>query len=195
SVNTDELEQEGLYPGKILVYRQGSELPKLLAPEKIPADFKEEEERLLAEFAVISGVSDLMRSSNTPVNVTSGIALNLLMEQDDSRMLSTSEQVRNSLKIIGLHILRIYKQFAELPRLFSITDNEGRKIVKTFDASELANDDIIINTENEFSSTPAQQRSLAMELYHAGLLFDENGKLPPQTKSKLLSLMGFSDLH
>ncbi|MEG1710781.1 MAG: hypothetical protein RR316_03150, partial [Clostridia bacterium] len=137
SVNTDELEQEGLYPGKILVYRQGSELPKLLAPEKIPADFKEEEERLLAEFAVISGVSDLMRSSNTPVNVTSGIALNLLMEQDDSRMLSTSEQVRNSLKIIGLHILRIYKQFAELPRLFSITDNEGRKIVKTFDASEL----------------------------------------------------------
>ena len=42
SCDTDDLEEEGLPPGKILVYRQGSTPPIMLSPGQIPAEFSRE---------------------------------------------------------------------------------------------------------------------------------------------------------
>lgn len=72
SVDTDNLESEGLSPGKVLVYRQGSVAPKLLSPGTVPSDFTVEEQRLLNEFVDVSGISEIMRSSSVPSTVTSG---------------------------------------------------------------------------------------------------------------------------
>lgn len=70
SVDIDELSEEGLQPGKILVYRQGGKAPEMLDTGSLPAEFAVEEEWLEKEFALISGVSDLSKNS-TPTNVTS----------------------------------------------------------------------------------------------------------------------------
>ncbi|MCX4286529.1 MAG: hypothetical protein OSJ68_04460, partial [Clostridia bacterium] len=53
SVDTDNLEEEGLSPGKILVYRQGAEKPSLMDSGDVPADFAYEEDRLLSEFETV----------------------------------------------------------------------------------------------------------------------------------------------
>lgn len=57
SVDTNNIEEEGLTPGKILVYRQGSYKPEFLEGNKLNLDFFDlEEERLLADFNnIISG--------------------------------------------------------------------------------------------------------------------------------------------
>ena len=47
SIDTDELEIEGLSPGKVLVYRQGSKIPEIMQNPKQNLDFDTEEERLL----------------------------------------------------------------------------------------------------------------------------------------------------
>ena len=88
SVDVDELAEEGLAPGKIVVYRQGSKAPEMMDFGTLPSDFKEEEEWLEKEFSVVSGVSDLSQSS-TPTRVTSATGLQLLLSQDDSRMAAT----------------------------------------------------------------------------------------------------------
>ena len=51
SVDIENLEEEGLTPGKILVYRQGSAQPQFLSENKLDFDpFDREEERLLSDF-------------------------------------------------------------------------------------------------------------------------------------------------
>src|SRR5690606_27134230 len=84
SVDIENLEEEGLAPGKVLVYRQGSNTPKMLSTGSVPTDFILEEDRLLNEFLTISGVSDLLRRANTSTSL-SGVALQLLIEQDEVR--------------------------------------------------------------------------------------------------------------
>lgn len=46
SLDAEELAEDGLSPGKILVYRQGAKPPEMLDMAGIPADFKEEEQNL-----------------------------------------------------------------------------------------------------------------------------------------------------
>ena len=53
SVDTENLEEEGLSPGKILVYRQGSVKPQLMDSGAVPDDFSTEEDRLLQEFVTV----------------------------------------------------------------------------------------------------------------------------------------------
>lgn len=82
SIDTDLVDGEWLTPGKVLVYRQGANLPRLLSSGSVPDDFNLEEQRLLAEFLQVSGVSEFMRNSKTQTGLTSGVALQLLIEQE-----------------------------------------------------------------------------------------------------------------
>ena len=77
SIDTDSLEIEGLSPGKVLVYRQGSKIPEIMQNPKLNINFEEEEERLLGEFKTVSGVSDMMTDSYAQYTNMSGIALQL----------------------------------------------------------------------------------------------------------------------
>ena len=52
SIDTEELAEEGLLPGKVLVYRQGGKAPEMLNCGNVPNDFKDEEEWLEKEFAM-----------------------------------------------------------------------------------------------------------------------------------------------
>ena len=50
SVDLDNLEEEGVGPGKVIVYRQGSKIPTMLNQPMLAKEFENEEERLLMEF-------------------------------------------------------------------------------------------------------------------------------------------------
>ena len=125
SVDIDNIEEEGLAPGKIIVYRNGSTIPKFIEAGSIPHDFNNEEDRLLNEFITVSGVSEFMRDSTVPSSVSSGTALNLLIEQDETRLSVTAEYIRSAVKKIAQFIIRLYKQFALSTRLSRIADENG----------------------------------------------------------------------
>lgn len=191
SVDTDNLMEEGISPGKILVYRQGSTPPGLLATGKVPTDFVYEEERLLQEFTLLSGVSDLMRSSGAISSNMSGVAMQLLIEQDDSRLTHTAENIRVAQKHMAEQILRLYKQFAVMPRLNKLIGTDGSVDMFYFKSSDISSDDVIFETENEMGETLAQKRSMVFDLLNAGLLSDDEGKLSSSMKVKVLDLLGF----
>lgn len=191
SVDIDSLEEEGLSPGKILVYRQGAEKPKLMESGNVPADFSSEEDRLLQEFVTISGVSQFARNSTTPTTVTSGTALQLIAEQDDARMASSIDSIRRAIKTIAAFVLRLVRQYARETKLLELCEGVKDEGMSSFLQSDISSDDIVFETENELTDSPATRKSLIMELLNAGILFDENGKLPQATKAKILSAMGF----
>lgn len=188
SVDADELAEEGLSPGKVLVYRQGGRPPEMLDCGNVPSAFETEEERLEKEFILISGVSDLSQNS-TPARVTSASGLQLLLSQDDSRLAATTDNISAAVKETGRQILRLYRQFAGSARLLALTGENKKTEVYYFNAAELSAGDILF--ESEDAVTPEQKRETLMKLFEAGLLTDEDGKLSEENKSRILEAFGF----
>lgn len=191
SVDTDNLEIEGLSPGKVLVYRQGANPPSIMSNASVPADFALEEERLLDEFSEISGISEIMRNNTLNSNSISGVALQLMIEQDDARLTATAENIKSSVKEVARQILRLYKQYASTPRLCKLSNDEGGVDAFYFVNNDVSCEDIVFETENEIGETLAQKRSMIFELLNAGLLYDEEGKMSNSTRYKVLELLGF----
>jgi len=191
SVDTENLETEGLSPGKILVYRQGSAPPSFMNPGSIPAEFNREEDKLLSEFIMISGVSEVMRSSMTPSSMTSGVALQLLLDMDDTRLSTTANRIRDAVKTIAKFILRLYRQFAVAPRLSRVVGDDGDVELLHWKGSALSADDVILDTENEMNDSLASRKSMVFDLLNSGLLHDENGKLSDQMRFRILDMLGY----
>ncbi len=190
SVDIDNLEQDEISPGKILVYRQGATPPRMIDCGSVPNDFDSEETRLLNEFTRISGVSEIMRSSQTAGNA-SGVALQLLIEQDDTRLSLSAEYVRIAARDIARHILRLYKQFGSDARLSRIAGKDGKIELIKWSASDISSDDVVFETNNELLSTPAMRQNMMFELYKMGLLADANGNMTETAKHKFMSALGY----
>ena len=194
SIDVDELCEDGLQPGKVLVYRQGATPPKMMATESVPLDFSYEEERLTNEFITISGTSEISRNSTLPTNVTSGVAIQQLIEQDETRLATTAENVKRAIKEVGKQILRLFMQFASQKRLMRIAGDNQKSEVFYFSSSDLTSDDVVFDTENELSNTPAQKKNAVLELLNTGLLADGDGKISQRTKAKILQILGYGSL-
>lgn len=193
SVDTDELAEEGLSPGKIIVYRQGATPPALMGTGTMPTDLNREEDRLLNEFILLSGVSEFSRSTDVAAG-TSGVALQLLIEQEDARLNAVTENVRSAIRETAKQMIRLFKQFATSTRLLRTAGDQGKVEMYYFNSSDLGSDDVVFDTESELSYTPAQKKSAVYELIDAGLLTDDTGKLSERTKAKLLEILGFGSI-
>jgi len=119
--------------------------------------------------------------------------LQLLVEQDDTRMNISAEQIRNAVREVSRHVLRLYRQFAVTTRLEKVVGDDGEVETFYFKNSDLNSDDIVFETENEINDTPSARRALVMDLLGAGLLTDKEGKISQAGKVKILEMMGFGN--
>ncbi|HHW89399.1 MAG TPA: hypothetical protein GX745_00640 [Clostridiales bacterium] len=190
AVDTDELTEEGLPPGKIVVYRQGSNPPVFMDTGRLPAELNYEEDRLMNEFISISGVSEIMRNSQVPSSISSGVGLQLLIEQDDTRLSMTAEFIREAVKSIAKMILRLYKQFVTETRLLKAAGENGELETYYWRDNDITSDDVAFATENELNQTPANKRNFVFDLLKTGLLADENGKISNHMRHKILEMLG-----
>ena len=195
SVDTDNLESEGLAPGKILVYRNGARPPEFLSPSSIPEELKDEEDKLIEEMNVLSSTSDMMVSSKNPSNISSGSALSMLISQDNSRLAVVAENIRNSLVMIGKYALRLYKQFATTPRLYKISDASGSIQISYWKNNDITSDDVILENPNELDDSSSQIKSSVLSLFDKGVFGDENGIISATNKMKILNIFGLSSFE
>lgn len=188
SVDADELTEDGLSPGKVLVYRQGGKPPEMLDCGNVPSEFAAEEEWLEKEFSLISGVSDLTTNS-TPTRVTSATGLQLLLSQDESRLSATLGSVERAMREVGRQILRLYRQFAGSARLMTLTGENKKTQVYYFNSADLAVSDVQFETQEAVSTE--EKRNTLLRLYEAGVLTDEDGKITPENKNRILEAFGY----
>ena len=201
SVDTENLEQEGLAPGKILVYREGSKMPEFLTSEEIPDAFDKEELNLLNEFTSISGVNTVNYDTMSSFATISGTALELLSDMENDKLIALVGEINNAVINIGKQILMLYKQFATGKRLSKLIGKNGE--VETFYWSkfDIVGDDIVIDTEKELHNSVAKKQDMILTLLDKGVFQDENGNLTESKKSKILQMLDFGgwenvvDLH
>ncbi len=193
SIDVESLEDEGLSPGKVITYRQGATPPHLMSTGTVPTEFRDEEDRLLAEFQSISGISNMINVSSSALSSVSGYALSLILEQDYSRLSVTTESIRSAVKEVCKMLLRLYRQFASHSRFLKISGENGEPEVLHFKGSELTSDDIVMESNSEMVETPATRKNMVLELLKYGLLGDENGKITNRNRAKILEMLGFGN--
>lgn len=192
SVDTENLEEEGLSPGKVLIYRQGSNPPKMMETQEIPAEFEKEEEQLLSEFSEISGVSSIMTSTSWKHSL-SGTALELMVEQDTARLSATIENIKTAVEQVARQILKLYKQFAITPRLLRISNTNGNCDVVYWNNSNLSGEDIEFASENEIGASLSTRQEQILQLLSLGLLNNVDGKISDSVRVKVLEMFGLGE--
>ena len=193
SIDIESLEEEGLEPGKVIIYRQGATPPMLMHPGTVPQEFRDEEDRLLMEFRSISGISDGVQMSSTANTTVSGYALSLLIEQDYNRLSVTTESIRGAVKEIAKMILRLYKSSVNSTKLLRISGENGEVELRAFKASDLSADDVVMESDSTMVETPATRKSMVLELLNHGLLTDENGIISNRNRTKIIEMLGFGN--
>ena len=193
SVDVEALEEDGLAPGKLLVYRNGSTPPRFMDDGSIPNEFTLEENRILEEFVTLSGVSEFSRTSVAPSNINSGVALGLLVEQDDTRLSQTADYIRFAVRNIAKMVLALFKQFGTATKMLEIAGKNGETECKLFETSHISSDDVCLDSENEMSETPSSRKAMVLDLLKNGLLVGSDGKLSQRVRGKVLEALGFGN--
>lgn len=194
SVDTDELLEDGISPGKVLIYRQGGKPPEMLSLGSVPSEFSAEEDNLVKEFSKVSGTGDITENADGFAGITSATGLQLILEQDEERMEFSCQQIKRALKCLGRQVLRLYRQYASDVRLVRFVNADDSLNVYYFRGSDISSDDVCLATDSETNLTPAQKRTMVYDLLDRGLLLDSEGRLPVSAKNKVLELLGFKML-
>ncbi len=192
SVDVDDLENEGLPPGKVIVYRQGSKEPQMMDGFTIPSELNDEESKLITEFNIISGVSDVSSSSRSN-KLQSGTALEILVEQDSERIVPSAERIRDSYLLVARHVIRLYAQFFAGVKMIKYKDDSDKTHVYYLDAKAVNSDETYLKGANELTESVAKKREMVINLYEKGLFNDEDGNLRAEVKEKILNVLGFQE--
>ncbi|MCL2229145.1 MAG: hypothetical protein FWC00_04960 [Firmicutes bacterium] len=145
SVDVEALENDGLAPGTILTFRAGTRAPSFLDSTTVPTSLEAEEERLLSEFCSITGGSDLVRGARMNI---SGVALNILVEQDRLRIRRSIRSLQNAHVKVATKVLNLFKKHAKNERLEKLSNGKNVEIF-TFSSDDISSDQVEIEVTNE----------------------------------------------
>lgn len=189
SVDVAEYEEDGVAPGAILTYKQGSNPPKPLPNGVLPKEVMEERHNLNRDMEYIAGVSQLMVTGATPSGVTSGTAIENLREIDNTRLSMTGDHVRNSVKNLAQVWLKIFKKYANTRRVINYVGTNNIATAITWSNKDITSYDIDYTTENELILSDEVQKQQFFEAYNLGLFADASGKIPERVKYKAREYM------
>jgi len=190
AVDLDELEVNGGMPGWICVVKPGFTPPQYFTFPPLPSAFETEENNLLNEFTIISGVSEIARHSQAPPGVKSGVALDIALEQDDTRLSHTVVNIESAFIEAGKQWLRLYRQFATVPRIIRNVGTQNTLEVLQWDRNNIRSDDVVIETSALVSETPAVRRQMVFDLLNMGLFNDsDTGRLSKEGRTKVFELL------
>lgn len=180
-------------PGNRIRFRAANGMkPEPVVFPNLPASFENEIATLNQEFTSISGVSELSRYSEAPSGVKSGVALSIANEQDDTRISMASSRIANASIELAKSWIRLYRQFAQEPRVLRHVGSDKEVEVKEWTASQLSSDDVIVENISALSETPAQRRQTVFDLIGTGIFNkEENNPYSPEGVAKILEMIEF----
>ena len=120
--------------------------------------------------------------------------LQLIIDQDETRLDYTYRQIKRAIQRIGRHILRLYRQFASDVRLLKTVGESSAQSLLYFKGSDISSDDVVLEADSESNLSPAQRRAAVYEMLDRGLFSDEYGRLSPSAKNRVLELLGYKGL-
>lgn len=155
--------------GQVLQYTAGAQPPIMLQPASLGADVDKNIERCLEEFMFISGQQEVSHGA-TPTGVTAGIAIQMLQEQDDTKLAPTIQQfARFKRKYLSYLLKMVRYRFTE-QRTVKLVGQNSRTDAITFRGSDLTSTDVRFEDISATQLTKAGKQQFVVEMINAGVL-------------------------
>ncbi|MFA5453180.1 MAG: hypothetical protein WC248_06370, partial [Candidatus Methanomethylophilaceae archaeon] len=182
----DSVLANGIRSGDIIERRPGSEPLRALDMPNLNYEVSQEEARLRDLFTEISGVSDFASQSAIPSG-TPGVGMELIKQQDDSRVSLTSENIEIAAKAIGRKWLYLYKQYVKVPRMTKVIgEDHTLAYILEWTNNDLTSFDVVLETDDLLTTSVAQKRQQVVFLLSQGLFHDPITKqIIPSMRAKL----------
>ena len=197
SIDIEEYEENGLAPGAMLVYRDGTNPPTPIPNGNLPGEIMQERYNLKSDMEYVAGTSQLMVNGATPSGVTSGTAISNLMEIDNTRLSLTGDHIRNSIRKLAILWLEIYKRYATTRRIVNYVGNNNIAKALVWSNEDINSYDVDYITENELLMSEEMQKQRFFDAYNMGLFTDNDGRIPERVKQRALEFMkvgNYSDI-
>ena len=193
-VDEDYYYENGIAPGEIIKHKRGSDAPRFLSVDSLPDDIAREEQAMLVAFNRLSGVFDLGKQSTVPSQVTSGVAIAGLAEQDDTRIGLEADNIKHCLVSVGKKWLVLYHNNVSFARQVADIGRNNEFEIEQFIGSDLRSFDVFVESEPESSDTLSQRRQKVIELLNGGLFNDpETGNISREGRAKIFEMLELGD--
>ncbi len=193
------LDESGFAPGVKVTYNRGFNPPKFMDYNNLPSEFFNTKETLKNDFITVSGVSDVSKSSNVPGAATSGYAIQILQQQDDTRISLTGKNILNAICSVGKQWLYLYKQFVTTERVvrytgvsYQISRKWSNENINSFDIRVADDNDMFVNTAltRELANTLNQMGYIGQDRYSRLMYISvlKNGDINKLYQEELLDI-------
>ena len=148
-----------------------------------------ETQNLDQEFNQISGISEVSQG-NLPSASIPAVGMQLLVEQDATRLGITTEQHEHAWARTGMLILKCVQQNYVLPRKLKIAGQGLKYAVKDVKGDEIKNTDVVVVRGSTQPTSKVLKRQEILNTWQQGLLGDP---VDPKVREKVLGLIEFGD--
>lgn len=143
-------------------------------------------------FSEVSGLSEVSQGQLPSASIPA-IGLQLLLEQDETRIGIMTDQHERSWARLGYLILKYVEKFYVLPRKLKIAGPNRSYMVKEFTGADLrGNTDVYVVPGSTVPNSKAVKRQDILNAYSQGLLGDP---ADPQVREKVLGLLEYGDIQ
>ena len=143
--------------------------PEFLVPPSIPPYVENEVERIETSINEISGIHEVTKAT-VPTGVTAASAINLLQEQDDTRIGPEIQAMERALAIAGTKILTLRARFNTDERTIKIAGEDGDWDIFAFKGAMLGADpQVEVQAGSSMPHSKAAQQAAMTEIL--GLIF------------------------
>lgn len=182
--------------GEILEYNANPAAPRMGEPTplqvpNIPQYAYLEEERLEDGLNDIFGLNEIS-NGQLPAAGLPAAGMQILLEQDATRIGVVTENHEHAWADVGRHILKYVSEYYKTPRLLKIAGKGLDYTVKSFQGSDLRNNhDVYVIRGSTVPNSKTLQRQEILNAYQMGLLGDPSD---PKLKEKVLSQLEYGDV-
>ena len=193
SLDTEDLEGNGIAPGIPVVYTRGSEKPELLPVPTLPSVITEQCDRIASDMEYVAGVSQLMVSGIAPSGITSGTAINTLRRIDSTRLSLTADNIRQAVRKLAVIWLQLYHDFGGTHRVLMASGSNEYAGVLYWSAEQINSFEVIYETENELKDSNEERYQRLLSAIELGLYNTPDGKVSRKVLRKARESMGIEN--
>lgn len=166
-------------------------MPTPMQVPMIPQWAYQEEQALDKMFAEISGISEVSKGQLPSASIPA-IGMQLLVEQDDTRIGVMTEQHEQAWAHVGGLILKYVQKYYKLARKLKSAGKSLAYTVQEVSGDKIKNTDVMVIRGSTVPGSKTLKRQDIMNTYKEGLLGDPND---PKIKEKVLGMIEFGDVQ
>lgn len=164
--------------------------PVYLQVPALPQWAYAEEDKVIQMFNDISGISEVSRGTIPSASIPA-IGMQLLVEQDDTRIGVITEQHEHAWAHVGGLILKYVERYWTMPRKLKLASKAQQYNIKEVKGEDLkGNTDVIVIRGSTLPGSKSLKRQEILNAYQMGLLGDPND---PKVKQKVMADLEFGD--